>query len=730
MEPITSPITSEAHRRPRTTRELVAGASLIVFGGLGAFLPFLSGALLGTIVGSSVTGLEALATAGQIAMSIPLICIVALVVASGLYRQAPWGRAAAITVGVLLAASPVAHVVGSGVGASGPVSLVHLGAIEATSIPPLLAAVLYHLFATPVGAPPYSLVVVVPIGIVVLAALLRGGRAMVATAAVPGKPVRRPSTAMLLLLVTGILSIGPYVSWLLSAAIPRTAVAHGGPAPDAGIGDAAAIGLLYAIPGAMGSIGALAAARSIHARASYGPWIAPAASLIAGGWSAMWIALLAAVMFAAGESAPTALGWFLFGVVLVCAASFFVVTASVYRRRAWFTGSAAARSPGRRRPGRFWTVTSGVGGALVLPLALSLATSIGRPELPHIDFGAVLFNGVQYHYAGPVNVPDDRLSVAGELEAWDEGLGIDDPTVYNLDALPATLVIGLYDHQGPGDGSLAAYVPLATSVDEHGSFVVPGALCPYVDLETPGVSVQPCGPPGFVTLDGLDYVDTGNYVVTPADIAPTTNMAVAPAAPDPRVDLTVHAIRGVPIGEAFALRVGSRVVVYQTGIFPAELCRYSPAAVSDPLQAKLRALDDGIAIDGGDKASLVVPFGCEFPSAVRFGGQIYLLEDRTLELLDVPRSAVTPIGVGLATDPGEAAGGKSEHPFPPTLDDTVYAIAGVDPSVAVAFAVRDRYIALRGGGEGLPVPPELCPYVRADVVEQYIADGLTDVGCP
>ena len=730
MDAVASQHASNTDRQPRTTRELVAGATLVAFGTLGVFLPFLSGALFVSMVGAGATGLEAIVLAGQIATSIPLVCIVALVAAIGLYRHASWSRATALTVGALLAASPAAHVVGSGASDSGVGSIVHMGTTEDSPVPPVVAAVLHHVFAAQASAPIYVSLVVAAIGAVVLAALWRGARPIGAPAPGPAAPVRRPSTAMLLLLVTGILSIGPYVSWLLAAAIPRTAVASGGSAIDSGTGGAVAIGLLYAIPGAMGSISALAAARAIHARAAYGPWIAPAASLTSGGWSALWIAFVAA-MTSTGGGAATAVGLFLFGVALVCAASFFVVTASVFRRRTWFTGSAVVTSPRRRRPGRFWTVTGGAGGALAIPLALSLATSIGRPELPHVDYGAVLFGGVEYHYAGPVDVPEDRLSDVGDLEAWDASLGIDDPTVYAIDSVPASEAIALPEHRELGKVTLTVYVPLLTSVDQYGAFLVPNALCQYVDLEAPGVSVQPCGPPGVLSLRGIEYVDTGeDYVVAVADLAATSDVAVAATAPDVRVDLTVHGIRDVPIDEAFALRVGSRVVVYQAGIYPAELCRYSPAAISDPLQTKVKEIDETGEIPGIlEWAQLVVPFGCEFPPAVRFGGRVYQTEFRTVELLDVPLSAVTPIGVGLATEPGEPADGTSEHPFPPTLDDTVYSIAGVDPSVAVAFAVLDRYIVLRSTSAGLPVPPELCPYVRIDILQRYIAEGETDLGC-
>jgi len=744
MEATASPPESDRAHPRRSTPEIIAGATLITFGALGVFLPFLAGALIATILGAGDTGLAALAQVGQLATSIPLVCLVALLAALGLFRRSRWNRPVATAVAGLLAASPIAMLIGDVAGGQAGLPL-PLEQVHGPEAAPVVAAVLYHGFVAPLGAPLYVPLAVAAFGVVVLAALRADARARRrhANAPLPGAPAlsaraksaRRPSVAMALLFVLGILSLGPYLAWLLSVVIPRAAVAHGGPETGSGIIVNPGSGLLYAIPSAMASIGALAAARAIWSRAEHGPWIAPAASLIAGPWSALWITVLAAGLSVdSGQAALFAVQLFLYGVGLVCALSFLIVIASVFRRRAWFVRSAAA-APRRGRPGRFWSVTAGIGGALAIPLALGLATAVGGPDLPHVEYGGVLFDGVAYQSAGPINPPGDVLSRVGVLEAWDASIGIEDPAVFTIGAVPATEAIALYDRAGPGEATLSVYVPLLTAVDEHGAFVVPEELCRYVDLEAPGVSVQPCGPPGFVTFHGVDYVDVGwaGFVVAASDTSATNETAVPPAAPDPRIDLTVHTIRDVMIDEAFALLVGSRVVVYQAGTFPSELCRYSPGALSDPLQMAIKEIEnEGAFIDDLEYQKLMVPPGCEFPYAVRFGERIYAHDFRDDELYDIPRFAVAPIGVALATERSggeEEFGPSADRPFPPTLDDTVYGIDGVDPSLAIAFAVLDRFVVLRSNGQGLPVPPELCPYVRVDVVEQYIAEGETDIGC-
>ena len=685
-----------------STREVAGGAALALVGALGVFFPIASVGLIAPLLGAGPGGvLDALA---RVATLIPVVCLLSLAAAVARYRDARWARALSIlVVGLLVAALPVWF-------------------LATISLPMgdggLAETVLWHLFLVIPHQPVGSAVAFVAGLVVAWSLLTRAGPARARG------PARRPSFAMFLLILTGVESVAPYLSWLATNLLAPPVAANGGP-PIHGPAAVAAAGILVAIPSAMASISALAAARAIRSRAPYGLYLAPAASAMAGPWSALWVVLIGVGSLGSTDEGSIAVRLALQAVVIILvglsALAFFVVSATVLGRRDWFLDRAMAAQltsgAARSRPGRFWTVAGGVMTASLLPLVVASAIAIVNPPPPPLYYNDVLFDGRAYRHAAPLDIAEAVLAPAGSLSAWTEDLQISvtRPDAFTFPSIPIERAIVV---RGGIEGS---ELPFSVFVPSDGAQAVPSEVCRYIPIESAAILAAPCVPLS-VSLAGTTYdIVGGGFVVVRGDLDPLEARVDVAEIPDPRVDLAANLVRGVPVTEAIALRAGERILIYMaTGRYiGGELCRYSPLAVEDPLA------------DEKEQGEASLPYGCLFPSDVVFEGRRYLRDSSYADILRVPTSALTPLGTAAALHPDfNVVEPGATVPFPATIDATAHRITGVDPETAIAFRVGDRVVVLVIRLEGAPlIPPALCPYVDPGVAAQWERDKGESPGC-
>lgn len=709
--------------------EILPAALLATVGGLGIFVPLAIVAVLSGLTSEQPEGPAILQGLFRAATLVPALYVAALVASIALYRQAQWARRLARIVSVLLMAAPFVWVAGSAlglfrVGADGTLPDGTIG----------LRFLLYQAFL--IAEPTLG---VVAAGAIVGAITFWGireaarGATNAAAAADPGTPrpaARRPDLAMVLLVFVGVDALVPYLAWILTGGVASQASAHGG-VVDGTSGANVVTGVMLAIPTAMASIGALAAARAIRARAPYGPYLAPAAAAIAGPWSAVWLGgLIGSVLGTGDEGTLDAVllvpRLLLLAAVAIVALAFFPVTASVMRRRGWFLDRRTWRTRGaqRHRVGRFWPVTAGLALVLSLPLALGTFNLAVNPPPLQLRFGEVLLDGQPYDFAAPVSVDVQELASAGRLSAWASDLAIEDPEAYALSGFSPELAVVVVGSPLGTSVQASLFVPRQDLTGQWRS--IPAELCPLVELEEADVFVEPCGPPGQIILAGVvyDVVVGSGFVLRPADLGEPAGIASADQAPsDERVSLAARAIDNVPSEEAVVLMVGNRIVLYRALVtdglpISGELCRYSPSALENPLSEEKF---------GGAP----VPEGCTFPYSVAFESRIYERDPRLTDLLDIPTSALTRIGVAQSADSGMPENGQPVlTPFPVTIDAAVYRIDGVSPERAIAFVIGTHQVVALAGDSADPIPAELCPYVSSSAAAELEAQGYEPLGCP
>jgi len=726
--------------QPHRGREVAAAALLVAIGAVSVFLPYAVAALFsGIFEGSGPSQL--LRVAGIVAYA-PAVGIVALLPGLALYRRWSWGRAAALAVALLLAASPVVAVV------SQTGNWLETGEASLTSdISPaaVVQVLLWHVFVVQNYGIGIS-VAAGAAGIGILVSLvdrvrmpIRARRTVSSVepprTAQPGAV--RPSLAFALLILVGLGSIAPYLGWLVIGSSVPQAEAHGGPAVSTGTGPVAAIGLALAIPTAIASITALAAARAIRRRSVAGIVLAPAASLVAGPWSALAVIIAGQTLVRGGGDADAGAESSLLGAVLTILAIFLAaaalpVTANVIARRRWFvrdggTGDGGT-TIGRRRALRLWPVTTGVALVLSLPLVLAVAASISAGDPPDIRFGEVQFDGRPYTQAAPVlDEPGIASSNAGTLDAWAADIDVADPIVHVVDGVDSTELIVIAVHWDGSQAALMAFVP-RDSFDDMGNLVVPAGACPHLAIGDPSTFVEPCGPARQTALDGDAYVaiDAHGLDISTADL---TKLSAEPALDlgmDPRIDGTPLSIRDVPVTEAFAVEVGARIVVYRsTRTVATQLCRYAPDAIRSPL------FDMG-KFDERDNAGdyPMIPEGCGFPTQIEFDGLSFEILYQANSVLAVPAAALSAVGEAQRIEYLDEFEETTVLPFAPIFDPTVYRIEGIDPTVAVALSVDDKVLVFGLGNQESGIPAELCRYVSAEELSRHREDSGDTESCP
>lgn len=721
------------------TREVLAAALLATLGSLGLVGPLMFDGLMASgLIGFSSHGGGGVGPAFVDRLiahlpAMPVICVAAIAAAFGLYRRAPWGRRLALVVGGALIAAPLALVLRTVL-----VTEPEFGD-EMRVAGGLADLLLFQVFLVVRGALVPAVLVPVLGALVVWGVSTRPGqrpeaeddpRRAAGTPETSGTPsARRPRVAMVTLAILAVLALAPYLAWVAAArlgpptpelsapALPGTASAPSG--WDFGIG------IIIAIPTAIAAGLAFVAGRAIWSRAAYGPYVAPAAAAIAGLWSTSWLFIVGIQLASRGESEQAAAN--VAGVLLVALAglsvlSFFPVTIGVLRRRAWFRERGelgAASRPRRRQAG----AVLGIGTALLLtPVGIGAAAWVTNPPGVPLFYNDILVDGRAYRYVAPIDADTTSLVAAGTVSAWTEDLDVTATDVFAVPGTPADRAIVVV---GGPDGTpwrLGLFVP-SNDVSEG----IPTDLCRLIPIEDAIVDVETCGPPYEVSLGSVRYEQISEpsaFTITADDLAPAgATVTTTSEFVDPRIGLAAMAIQDVPTTDAIALLVGRRVVLYkQSGRYgPGELCRFSPAAVANPLPDFDK---EDLGIDESP------PSGCGFPYVVWLNSTSYPLEQRDQELFDVPVAALTRLGPALAEMPELGPDHPNgRQPFPPTVDPTAYAIEGVDPHHAIAFIVGERVVVMRPKEFGMSIPPGLCPYARQVVIDELEAQGEGPLGC-
>jgi len=540
--------------QPGRGRSIVAAAVLatVGLGCVGAILVILT--LLGLGIGdyaagdrgiSDVLGILALAL-----RSVPALAWVMVVAAVGLHSGTRAGRALALGVAVVLAASvPALLLAGQ------------------RPWPDPVANLMYHLFLIP---GPGSALVLADIG---LASTVAWAAITATPAPAPGPAAYRgvrsaPRPRSVTYLAAGLALVAIYA--LIPLVVLLVAVVA--PEEEGGLGH---VGLAHGVVLVASCVAiaglALGAALALATGRRLGLLISLPAAVIGGVWGGLWgLALLSRLLSAiAVDDAAYALGTPLLLVTSALVFGFSVLALVIpVRTQAWFepaVDGTAAESRPRAGGGRPWRWILGTLLAEVAAVAVLASIPTEVEPIPLRAPGAlpetVRFRGQDYGEMAWADLMASSLEPIDGVDLFDEADATVPPIAYRLQDIPSDALIVLEPGDVVSEATLL-HVALFTPAGDTTEFVdLPASVCPMVDLTT--TLRGRCAAPERMVYEDHWYQRDLALLVPPNHFAGGVGSARFDPPAGSHVPSEIRMIEGVDPGIAVAVATPTGGIVYR-----------------------------------------------------------------------------------------------------------------------------------------------------------------------